>query len=76
MKADETLTDDEVREAYLDGCEDDFIGFEGQEPKSIVRVGRYLLHTDSQGFEEIEEADTVEQAERFMEGVRNEEVGA
>ena len=69
------LTMEQVEQEINDGCWDDLISYEGQEPKNIARVGRYILHTDSQGFRDMEIADSEEEAEAFMDRVRAEDFG-
>lgn len=70
MDLSETLTDDEVREAWLIGCADDVIAVEGSEPESAVRVSRYILWTDSQGNDQVIEYPSEDAAERRMGDIR------
>lgn len=52
---------------YGHGMADEVESYEGQEPKSIVRVEEWLLHTDSQGFTDVEQCDSTEEAIRTVE---------
>jgi len=47
---------------YGHGAADEIESHEGQEPKSIVRVEEWLLYTDSQGFTDAEQCESIEEA--------------
>jgi hypothetical protein len=57
---------------YGHGVADDVVGHEGCEPKSVVRVEEWLLWTDTQGFTDAEQCESVEEAVRAVEAFTTE----
>lgn len=54
---------DAIEAMYGHGAHDEIVSLEGSEPASIVRVANWLLLTDSQGFTDAVECETVQEAE-------------
>jgi hypothetical protein len=52
-----------IEAMYGHGVHDEIVSLQGSEPASIVRVANWLLLTDSQGFTDAVECDTVQEAE-------------
>lgn len=57
---------DAIEAFYGNGIYDDIALFEGSEPKSIVRIENWLLFTDSQGFTDVEECASIQEAEETL----------
>lgn len=55
--------EDAIEALYGEGIYSDFVAFEGSEPKSIIRIENWLLFTDSQGFVDAEECESIREAE-------------
>lgn len=57
---------DAIEAFYGNGIYDEIALFEGNEPESIVRIENWLLFTDSQGFTDVEECASIQEAEELL----------